>query len=730
MTAERGERDEYPGADGRTSRAAVAKRVEALLARMTLEEKVGQFHQGHNLGDADAADIRLGRVGSAIVASSATAGNDRQERVRAATLNRLQRVAVKESRLGIPLLFARDVIHGHRTVAPIPLGQAASWSPEHVRRCAEVAAREARADGITWVFTPMLDIARDGRWGRIAESFGEDPYLAARLAEAAVRGYQGDDLGDGEHVAACAKHFVGYGAVEGGRDYNTLEVSAYTLHNVHLPSFRAAVRAGVASVMSAFCDLNGLPVAASPDLLRRILRDDLGFGGVLVTDWEGVLELTRHGVAGDGKEAARQAFLAGNDVDMVSGLYRDHLPGLIRAGRVPPERLDEAVRRVLTLKFRLGLFERPYVDEGEAARVQFTPEHRAATLDLARRSPVLLQNRGDLLPLGAGIRVGVFGAAATWRGQLFGTWTLDGEAGDVPTLLEAVRKVHPGPHEVWHTANIDEALDWARQTDVVIVALGETPTRSGEDHSVASLDLPAGQPEMLEALHALGVRVVTVVFSGRPLVLTRVVRASEAVLLAWHPGVCGGEAVAEILYGLVNPSGHLPVSLPRQTGQLPAHYSFKPTGRPLATFPQAYRLSDERDSPLFPFGFGLSYTRFEFSNLWVDPEVPLGQPVRVTVAVKNVGERAGETVAQLYLRDVVASRTRPVRELRGFERVALEPGACRQVAFTLTADDLSFSDETGTPRLEPGEFRVLVGENSSVTLEGAFRLLAEGPQKD
>ncbi|MEF2276827.1 glycoside hydrolase family 3 N-terminal domain-containing protein [Deinococcus sp. YIM 134068] len=704
------------------------ERVEKLLSRMTLEEKVGQLHQAANLSESDGEEVRAGRVGSALVATSATAGNDRQERVRAATLNRLQRVAALESRLGIPLLFARDVIHGHRTVAPIPLGQAASWSPEHVRRCAEIAAWEARADGITWVFTPMLDLARDGRWGRVAESFGEDPFLAARLAVAAVRGLQGDDLGDGKHVAACAKHFVGYGAVEGGRDYNTLEVSPSTLHNAHLPAFRAAVGAGVASVMSAFCDLNGLPVAASPDLLRGILREGLGFDGVLVTDWEAVLELTRHGVAEGGEEAARQAFLAGNDVDMVSGLYRDHLPELVRAGRVPVERLDEAVRRVLTLKARLGLFERPYTDEGKAARVHFTPEHRAGTLDLARRSPVLLQNREAVLPLAAGTRVGVFGVAATWREQLFGTWTLDGEPGDVPSLLEAVREVHPGPDEVWHTNNLDEALDWARRTDVVIVALGETPTRSGEDHSVASLDLPAGQTEMLEALHHLGVRVVTVVFSGRPLVLTRVLRASEAVLLAWHPGVCGGKAVAEILYGRVNPSGKLPVSLPRRTGQVPIHYNHKPTGRPLSTFPHAYRLSDELDAPLLPFGFGLSYTRFEFSNLRISaPEVPLGQPIHVTVTVSNVGGRAGETVTQLYLRDVVASRTRPVRELRGFERVALEAGASAEVRFTLTPENMGFYDEAGTFRLEPGEFRLWVGEDSGATLEGHFHLSAVPP---
>ncbi|GHF65848.1 beta-glucosidase [Deinococcus metalli] len=702
--------------------APPSPRVEALLARLTLEEKVGQLHQAHGLGAADHADLRAGRLGSAIVATSATAGNDRQERVRAAELNALQRIAVQESRLGIPLLFARDVIHGHRTVAPIPLAQAASFSPAHVEACAAVAAREARADGITWVYTPMLDIARDPRWGRVAESFGEDPHLGARLAAAAVRGYQGTALNDPERVAACAKHFVGYGAVEGGRDYNTLEITAHTLHNVHLPPFRAAVDAGVASVMSAFCDVGGVPVAAHPGLLTDVLRGTLGFPGVLVTDWGAVLELLEHGVAATEADAARLALLAGNDIDMASGAYRACLPALVASGAVPLDRVDAAVRRVLALKDALGLFDDPYADEGAAPRVHGRADHRAVTTDLARRSVVLLQNRDDVLPLRPGLRIGVVGAAAGWRGQLFGTWTLDGDAAEVPTLLEAVRAL-AGPGEVWHTVNLDEAMDWARSTDVLIVALGETPTRSGEDHSVAGVELPAGQLEQLEALRELDVPIVTVVFAGRPLVLTRAARASAALLLAWHPGVSGGTPVAEILFGAVNPSGHLPVTLPRHGGQSPAHYNHKPTGRPVATRPGAFRLSDQPDAPLYPFGFGLSYTPFTFTDLRVSAaHVRAGEDVQVRVTVSNTGERAGEVVTQLYLRDVHSSRTRPVRELRGFERVALPAGASADVTFTLGPQELGFYDDSGRLTLEPGAFQIWVGADSRASLTATFEV--------
>lgn len=700
-----------------------AERVNDLLARMTLTEKIGQLHQGFDLNADHHTDIREGKIGSAIVANSATSGNDRQARVRAAQLNALQRVAVQESRLGIPLLFARDVIHGHRTVAPIPLGQAASFSPELIRACAEIAALEARADGIHWVFTPMLDVARDARWGRVAEGFGEDAFLASTLAYAAVRGYQGEEKN--LRVAACAKHFVGYGTVEGGRDYNTLEVSAYTLQNVHLMPFRAAVKAGVATVMSAFCDWNGLPVAAHSYLLNDILRGQLGFQGVLVTDWEGALELMRHGVAGSVKEAAALAFEAGNDMDMVSGIYRQGLPEALATGQVSLEALDEAVQRVLTLKFQLGLFEQPYTDEMEAERVQFRPAARETVRELARRSIVLLKNAGDVLPLQDVNRVGVFGPAALWREQLFGTWTLDGQEGDVPTLLESLRGALPGV-DVWHTLNLDEALDWARHTDVVIVPVGETPTRSGEDHSIASLELPAGQQAWLEALHEVGVKVVTVVLTGRPLVLSRVLKFSEAVVLAWHPGVTGGEAIAEVLCGRVNPSGKLPMSLPRHTGQVPLHYAHHPTGRPVEVIPGAYRLSDMLDGPLLPFGFGLSYTEFRCSALRVSADyVPMGESVTVSATVVNVGAVAGETVVQLYLRDVVSSRVRPVRELCGFQRVALHPGEAREVQFSVGKAELGFYDELGTFRLEEGEFRFWLGLDSRADLETGFWLTSE-----
>jgi beta-glucosidase len=694
--------------------------IDALLCRMTLPEKVGQMCQLQislpNLEER----IRQGHAGSVICSGSPTPGDTPQDPVLAPRLNELQRFAVQESRLGIPILFGRDVVHGYKTVAPIPLGQAAAWSPDVVRAAARVAAREASADGIRWTFAPVMDIARDPRWGRIAEGFGEDPYLSAALAKAAVEGFQGEDLTDPASVLACAKHYIGYGGVEGGRDYNTAEVTLTTLKNVYLPPFRAAVRAGVGSVMSGFHDLDGLPMSAHRALINGILKDELGFDGLVISDWAAIDEMRWHGVAADRATCARLAALAGVDMDLASEVYVEELVSLVQNGAIPEAVIDEAARRILRAKFRLGLFAQPYTDVTRAA-IHLHPDHVQVVRDAAARSLVLLENDGTLPLRRANLALGVFGPLAKVRSTLLGSWTLDGHEDGMLSIFDAIRAKVGDQAELIEADLVDDALKQVPRCDVVIAVVGEGIARSGENNCVTTLDLPPGQMAFLEALHALQVPIVAVVLAGRSLSLEWLHQHAAAVLMAWHPGREGANAIADVLFGDVNPSGKLPVTFPRSVGQVPLYYNHKSTGRPLPRHDRRYsRYQDQLDSPLYPFGYGLSFTRFEYKNLHLSLDSP--GAVTISVEITNTGARAGDEIVQLYVRDLAASISRPVKELKGFIRLSLAPGETQTARFQLTHDDLSFYDYTGQWVFEPGEFSVWVGPDSQTGLVGRFTL--------
>ena len=680
----------------------VEERVEALLAEMTLAEKVGQTHQIANVDASLNHDLlRSGGIGSGLIASGATAGNERDEGVRASAIDAAQRIAVRESRLGIPLLFGRDVIHGHRTVFPIPLGLAAAWDEDLVRRTARLAAAEATQDGVAWTFAPMLDISEEPRWGRVAESLGEAPVLAGRLGAAMVRGFQGDTPGGAHSIAACAKHFVGYGLVGGGRDYETVQVGENTLRNCHLRPFRAAVEAGCATVMAAFTDVDGVPMHAHRHLLREVLKGEWGFDGVVVADWDGVGQLVNQGVASDLRDAAAQAMAAGVDIDMVSGAYAAHLAELVEAGLVPLDLVDDAVRRVIRLKIRQGLFEYPYV-----AATTYEPAPRTESRELAREAAaasfVLLSNQpargisiredarevaprgaqedtregaqksaqdAGILPLPASPgRVLLTGPFAHEGEALLGTWTLDGRGEDVASPAAALRARLPDDAIIDDGRFSDRTLHLVRDADTTIALVGEHPSRSGEANSVTDIGLPAGQLEVLRAISALGKPLVVVVFTGRPLDLGEVLDLADAVLVAWHPGVEAGPALIETLLGDRSPGGRLPMTFPRSGGHLPSSTLARPTGRPISPADDAVsgRYLDALVVPRLPFGSGLTYTTFSYGPLRLSSrEMALhGGSLEVSVQVTNTGSRPGREVVQLYLRDLVADVTRPLRETK------------------------------------------------------------------
>jgi len=695
--------------------------VDNLVAQMTVDEKIGQLHQYFNFNDFDSDLIRQGRAGSVINAAGALGGQGQSASTSAETCNHIQRLA-QESRLKIPQLFGRDVIHGYRTVFPINLGQAAAWNPELAEAAAAVAAREASADGIKWTFAPMLDIARDARWGRIAEGAGEDPFLGAAMARAVVRGFQGDDFSNPERLVACAKHYVGYGAAEGGRDYEGAELSEATLRDVYLPPFQAAVQAGVGSLMSGFLDLNGIPATANRRLLTEVLRGEWGFQGLVVSDWGSVQELIAHGIAEDDAQAAAIALHAGVDMDMVSGVYLNTLAGSLRAGRVSREEIDEAARRVLRVKHQAGLFASPFTDTARAAHDILRPEARALARQFARESIVLLKNAHGLLPLdGRYKRVAVVGPLVHAQAELLGTWAPDGRPEEVTPLSEALAQTAPQGLRLTFAEHADRAVLAAASAEVVVLVVGEHPARSGENANVADLGLPPGQAELVQAVAAQGKPVVLVVLAGRPLAIAREAALAGAVLYGWHPGTEGGAALGELLFGLTGdgqpaaPSGHLPVSLPRATGQAPLYYNHKSSGRPLAqpaTVSGAFlsRYVDQPSTPLFPFGHGLTYTRFDYAHTQASAE-RLRDQIEISVEITNKGARAGLAVAQLYVRDLVGSLTRPVRELKGFARLALAPGETQRASFTLTAADLAFTRADGSRGAEPGRFLAWIGED-------------------
>lgn len=709
--------------------------IESLLARMTLEEKLGQLNQpsgpgnntGPNAGAAGEEQVRKGLVGSIL-------GMRGVENVCP-----LQKIAVEQSRLKIPLLFAADVIHGYRTIFPQPLGESASFNPAAAERAARIAAIEATAHGVHWTYAPMVDVTRDPRWGRMAEGSGEDPYLGAQLAAARVRGFQGEDLARDDTLLATAKHFVAYGAAEGGRDYNTTELSERTLREVYLPPFQAATDAGVATVMAAFNSLNGMPMHANGPLVEGVPRKEWGFGGLVVSDYTGVMELIHHGIAADGTEAAIRALDAGVDIDMASGFYAKDLPAAVRAGKVPMTIVDESVRRVLRAKYRLGLFDDPY-RYCDAAREQartLTPEFRQAAREVARESLVLLKNDGGVLPLSKQLRtVAVIGPLADDGRIMNGNWQGDGQPRDAITPLQGVRDALGPGARVLHAkgadiagtsaAGFDDAVRTAQQAEAVVMFLGEDPNMSGEAASRTSLDLPGVQEELALAVLATGKPVAVVVFNGRPLTLDAVQRRAPAILEAWFPGTEGGHAIADVLFGDYNPAGRLPVTFPRNVGQVPIYYAHLNTGRPpRAEEKYSSKYLDAPWTPQYPFGHGLSYTSFRYDNLQVDkPQIATDSGQRVRVTVTNTGARAGDEVVQLYVRDDVASIARPVRQLRGFRRIHLQPGQSETLEFRLDADDLSFLDAQMRRLVEPGRFTLFVGGDSQAALQAHFEVTA------
>jgi len=707
----------------------VEVRVESLLSRMTLEEKIGQMNQiGARRSEELETEIRAGRVGSVLGAP------DVQE------INRLQQLAVDESRLGIPLLVGNDVIHGYRTIFPIPVAEACTWDPELVEGAARIAATEAAACGTDWIFAPMVDICREPRWGRIAEGAGEDPYLGARMAAARVRGFQSKGLAGGRRIVACPKHYVAYGAAEAGKDYNTVDISERTLRDVYLPPFKAAFGAGAGSVMSAFNEISGVPASANLFALRTVLREEWGFEGVVLSDYNAIGELVPHGFAADLREAGLKAVLAGVDMDMMGHSYIQHLAQLVRSGQVPMRVIDDAVRRILRLKAELGLLDSAQTDESLVETYLLCDAHKEYALEVARRSMVLLKNEGGLLPLSGGERAAVIGPLADDHRAPLGCWSWFGRAEDVESVLDGLRAAWDRAGDITYAAGCSvggdetdgfgEAIQAARAADVAILVLGEDAQMSGEAHSRAHIDLPGRQQELLEAVYATGTPVVVVLMTGRPLAVPWMAEHVPAILLAWHAGIRTGTAVADLLLGRAVPSGKLSVTWPRCEGQIPVYYAHKNTGRPALgpgtrQFEDPFRSTylDEPNAPLYPFGFGLSYTSFAYSDLAVEtPEVGLGDVLKVSAVVENTGKRAGEEIAQLYVRDLVGSVTRPVKELKGFKRIALGPGQSERVQFDVPVSELGFHGLDNAYVVEPGAFHVWIGPSSAEGLQGSFEV--------
>jgi beta-glucosidase len=737
-----------------TSEVAVSARVEELLAAMTLEEKAGQLSQYFYLGAPDAAVGESPQTPGEVEDALAHGGAGSLLFVTdPAETNRLQRLAVEGSRHGIPALFGFDVIHGLRTVFPVPIAVAASWDPDTAERGQAVAAREARAVGIHWTFAPMVDIARDPRWGRIVEGAGEDPYLGAAMAAAQVRGFQGEHLGARDHVIAGPKHFAGYGAAVGGRDYDEVNLSDAELWNVYFPPFRAALAAGAGNVMTAYMDLNGIPASGNHWLFEEVLRGAFGFDGFVVSDANAVRSLVTHGFAADLADAAARGVSTGVDLEMaMTDPAYSHLPEAVEKGAVSVEAVDASVRRVLRAKLRLGLFEDPYVDEARAAEVLADPAHREVARVAAERSAVLLRNDGDLLPLDPArlSSVAVLGPLADSPRDTLGPWVFDFDLEETVTVLEGLRSrldgqvqvsyapgIRPGqrvfpsmfdmfegntpadPVDFDDEAELQRAVDLARDGDVAVLVLGEWQQMIGEAASRSSLDLPGRQLELLQAVVATGTPVVLLVMNGRPLDLRWAAEHVPAILDIWYPGSQGGAAVANLLLGDVSPGGKLPFSWPRTVGQVPMTYSYTTSHEPQN---QARRYWDEESTPLFPFGYGLSYARFDYSDLALDrDELPPGEALTASVTVTNTGEREGDEVVQLYLHQRHGTASRPVRELKGFRRVHLDAGASRTVDFTIGPEELRYWNAAARDFvLDAATFDVWVGGDSTAQLAASF----------
>ncbi|WP_298392205.1 beta-glucosidase BglX [Flavobacterium sp.] len=730
----------------------IEERISLLLKQMTLEEKVGQMNQYNGFwevtgpspkgGDAEVKyeHLRKGWVGSMLSVRGVK------------NVKAVQKIAVEESRLGIPLIIGFDVIHGYKTLSPIPLAEAASWDLEAIKKSAQVAADEASAAGINWTFGPMMDVARDARWGRVMEGSGEDPYLGSKIAVARVKGFQGEttaDLAKVNTLASCAKHFAAYGFAEAGRDYNTVDISTSTLYNVVLPPFKAAKEAGVRTYMNSFNILNGIPATGNSFLQRTILKGDWKFDGFIVTDWASIREMKSHGFAKDAADASAKAVLAGADMDMESHYYVAELVKLVQSGQVKEALIDDAVRRILRVKFELGLFDNPYkyCDEVREQQVIGSKANNEAVLDMAKKSIVLLKNEKSLLPLKkSGQKIVLIGALASDKTSPLGSWRIASDDETAISVLEGMQayKGNTLTYEkgaaltVGKTTFIDElvfnttdksgfeaAQNAAKNADVVVMVLGEHGFQSGEARSRTNLDLPGVQQELLEAVYKVNPNIVLVLNNGRPLALPWASEHVPAIVEAWQLGTQTGAAVAQVLYGDYNPSGKLPMSFPRNVGQCPIYYNNYNTGRPINAEKNVFwsHYSDVEKTPLYPFGFGLSYTTFDYKNLKVTPTASVkGGVVQVTVEVSNIGAYDGKEVVQLYIHDEVASLARPVLELKGFELVALKKGETKTISFQLTDKELGFYDNEGRYLVEAGTFKVRVGGSSDKGLEGRFEL--------
>ena len=735
---------------------SVDERVAALLSQMTLAEKIGQMRQTNGIGGDPTGDpknlvagselhklIREGRLGSIL------------NEINPATINEFERLAVEESRLGIPLIIGRDVIHGYRTIMPIPIGQAASWNPELVEAGADVAGREARSMGIHWTFAPMVDIARDPRWGRIAEGYGEDPVLGAAMAAATVRGFQGQDLGDGTHVAACVKHFVGYGAAEGGRDYNNVNIPPSLMHNVYLPPFRAAVDAGAATLMSSFNDVNGVPMSGNAHLLRDVLRKQWGFRGFVVSDWESIREMIPHGTCADEKAAALAGAAGGVNMEMTSSTYENHLAELVKEGQISEKLIDDLVAEILRIKFQLGLFENSLVD-AKAPTILLSEKHLDVARRIARQSVVLLKNDKQSLPIDASAEskvktIAVVGPLADAPLAQLGTWIPDGRQEESHTVLAALREAAAAHGQKLlyargladdldrKTDGFAEAVAATKQADLVLLFVGERAGISGEASSRAIIDLPGAQNQLAAAVAAAGKPTVLVVQAGRPLTVGVQIAQVDAVLYSFHAGTMAGPALADLLWGVESPSGKLPVQLLKTVGQIPLYYNHVNSGRPPRPydFAKDNSIDDQIKSdlgynsnyldigpyPLYPFGYGLSYAQFEYGKVELSTgKLSAGQTLAVRAPVTNKSAVAADEVVQLYVRDLVGSLTRPVRELKAFRRVHFEPGETHVIELALPADSLAYYNNEEQRLLEPGTFEVYVGGSSLAPLAGQFEL--------
>lgn len=738
------------------SNARMKTFIDALMKKMTLEEKIGQLNlptigfdvTGPLLSQNVYENIRKGNVGAVFNTYTPVA------------VRKLQDIAVKETRLKIPLLFGYDVIHGHRTIFPIPLGLSASWDIGLIEKTARTAAEEASADGLNWTFSPMVDIARDPRWGRISEGAGEDPYLGSLIAKAMVRGYQGTDLSRDNTILACVKHFALYGAAEAGRDYNTVDMSVVRMFQDYFPPYKAAIDAGVATVMTSFNEINGIPATGNKWLMTDLLRKQWGFKGFIVTDYTAVNEMIQHGT-GDESEAGRSALMAGVDMDMVGEIFLRNTKKLVTDRKVPLSIIDAACRRILEAKYRLGLFEDPYryINEERPAQVMMTREKLELAKDAARKSMVLLKNENNILPLTGQGRIAFIGPLVKNKRDLIGNWSGAGDYTKATSIWESLEKQFPGhalsyakgcnliddtslmkkinPHGAMIEPDslspeqlINQAVEIANGVDIVVVVLGESFTMSGEAASRSDIGLPGNQLALLKALKGTGKKIVLVLMNGRPLTLSWEDQNMDAILETWFSGTQAGDAIVDVLFGRYNPSGKLTATFPRNVGQVPIYYSVKNTGRPLdENNKYTSKYLDVENSPLYPFGYGLSYTKFEYSNITLDKnELREGDLINASVIVKNAGDHHGEEVVQLYIRDLVGSISRPVKELKGFQKIYLNKGESKIVNFPIRVDDLKFfkQQSPGEPLkflAEPGEFSVFIGTNSRDVKEAVFRLL-------